>query len=198
MLPNFSGVAVHDYWGSYFGFAEMKHAVCNAHIVRELHGIIENNKSKWGGAMKELLLEMYVKSDYGQGISAETGAFEQRYEEILSSGEKEEPPPVRVNLKGKLKRTKGRNLLERLRKYKEAVLRFAHEKEVPFTNNQAERDLRPAKIKQKMNGGFRAESGTGSYCRVHSFISSLRKQNRPVFQELLSLIRGKPFALFQS
>lgn len=198
VLPNFTGVAVHDCWSSYFGFAAMRHAVCNAHIVRELNGIIENNESKWGGSMKELLLEMYVKSDYGKGISLGIVDFEQRYDAILSVGEKEEPPPARVNLKGKLKRTKGRNLLERLRKHKAAVLRFAKEAAVPFTNNQAERDLRPAKIKQKMNGGFRAESGTGSYCRIHSFISSLRKQNRPVFQELLSLIRGKPFALFQS
>lgn len=83
-------------------------------------------------------------------------------------------------------------------KHKEAVLRFAVEEEVPFTNNQAERDIRPTKIKQKMNGGFRSENGTESYCRIQSFISSLRKQSRQVFQELLSVIEGNPFELFQT
>jgi transposase-like protein len=83
-------------------------------------------------------------------------------------------------------------------KHKAAVLRFAKEKEVPFTNNQAERDIRPTKIKQKMSGGFRAESGTESYCRINSFISSLRKQNRHVFQELVAVIKGNPFEIFQT
>lgn len=196
VLPHFQGVAVHDCWGSYFGFAALKHAVCNAHIVRELTGIIENNQSKWGADMKELLLEMYRKSDFGQGIIEECAAFEQRYDEILAQAEKEEPAPTRVHLKGKLKRTKGRNLLERLRKHQAAVLRFAQEADVPFTNNQAERDLRPTKIKQKMNGGFRAASGTENYCRIQSFISTLRKQGRQVFQELLSVIRGRPFEIY--
>ena len=67
-----------------------------------------------------------------------------------------------------------------------------------FTNNQAERDIRPTKIKQKMNGGFRAASGTENYCRLQSFISTLRKQSRQVFQELLSLLSGKPFESYQT
>lgn len=198
VLPHFQGVAVHDCWGSYFGFAEMKHALCNAHLVRELNGIIENNESNWGVAMKDLLLEMYQQSDFGQGVIAAIGPFEQRYEEILAQAEKEEPPPTKVHPKGKLKRTKGRNLLARLRKHQTAVLRFAQEADVPFTNNQAERDIRPTKIKQKMNGGFRAASGTENYCRIQSFTSTLRKQGRQVFQELLSVIRGRPFEIYQT
>ena len=198
VLPDFKGVAGHDCWGSYFGFAEMKHAVCNAHIVRELNGIIENSDSNWGAQMKEWRLEMYVKSDYGKGLITAIGAFEQRYDEILEQAEKEEPAPARVHPKGKLKRTKGRNLLERLRKHQAAVRRFAKEIEVPFTNNQAERDIRPTKIKQKMNGGFRAASGSQNYCRIQSFISTLRKQSRQVFNELLSVIRGKPFEIYQT
>jgi transposase len=198
VLPHFTGVAVHDCWGSYFGFAAMQHALCNAHLVRELNGIIENNQSQWGAQMKDLLLEMYQESECGQGVIANLAPFEQRYEEILEAAEKEEPPPTRVHPKGKLQRTKGRNLLARLRQHQAAVLRFAHEADVPFTNNQAERDIRPAKIKQKMNGGFRAASGTANYCRIQSFISTLRKQSRQVFQELLSVIRGKPFAIYQT
>lgn len=198
VLPKFKGVAVHDCWGSYFGFSEMKHAICNAHILRELNGIIENKQTKWAVEMKELLLEMYRKSDFGKGVIEEIGKYKERYRVVLAAAEKEEPPPERVNLKGKLKRTKGRNLLERLRKHEESVLRFAVESEVPFTNNQAERDIRPTKIKQKTSGGFRSEKGTQSYCRIQSFISSLRKQSRQVFPELLSVIQGNHFEVFQT
>jgi len=198
VLSKFFGIAVHDCWGSYFGFDEMKHAVCGAHILRELNGIIETSESKWSVAMKRLLMRMYRKSDFGKGIIRNISRYEKNYDEILSQAEKEEPPPEKRAGRGKMKRTRGRNLLERLRKHKEAVVRFAKEKEVPFTNNQAERDIRPAKIKQKMNGGFRAASGTESYCRINSVISSLRKQSRPVFQELLSLIEGKRFEIYRT
>lgn len=196
VLPKFTGVGVHDCWASYFGFTGMKHAICNAHILRELNGIIETDESKWGKRMKRLLLKMYKTSDHGKAVVEEIEKYEKSFDKILTQGNREEPPPKRTNPRGKLKRTKGRNLLERLIKHKEAVLRFAKEKEVPFTNNQAERDIRPAKIKEKMNGGFRASSGTTSYCRINSFISTLRKQNRQVFQEIVSVIKGNPFELY--
>ena len=198
VLPEFKGVAVHDCWGSYFGFDEMTHATCNAHILRELTGIIENDSSKWAASMKRLLRKMYVESDYGKGIIRDVGKYEKSYERILRKGEKEEPPPKKTREKGRLKRTKGRNLLERLRKYQEAVLRFAREEKVPFTNNIAERDIRPTKIKQKVSGGFRSQIGSESYCRIQSFISSMRKQSRQVFEELLAAIRGERFEIYQT
>lgn len=198
VLPHFKGVAVHDCWGSYFAFTGMKHSVCHAHILRELTGIIENSDSKWGVRMKQLLMAMYRQSAHGNGIIKHIGRYEKLYEKILREAEQEEPPPEKINVKGKFKRTKGRNLMERMRKHKDSVFRFAVEEEVPFTNNQAERDIRPTKIKQKMNGGFRSASGTESYCRIQSFISSLRKQSRHVFQELLAAIQGNKFELFQT
>lgn len=198
ILPQLTGVLVHDCWESYFSFGELKHAICNAHLLRELNGIIENQNSKWGLKMKRLLLKMYEASNFGKGIIADLRKYERSYDKILSQAEREEPPPEKRNRRGKLKRTKGRNLLERMKKYKEAVLLFGREEKVPFTNNQAERDIRPAKIKQKMNGGFRATSGTESYCRINSFISSLRKQSRQVFQELLSVIQGNKFEISQT
>ena len=88
--------------------------------------------------------------------------------------------------------------MERLKNHKESVLRFAVDSIVPCTNNQAERDIRPMKIKQKMNGGFRSQSGTESYCRINSFISSLRKQSRQVFQELVATIKENSFEIFQT
>jgi transposase len=123
------------------------------------------------------------------------GAFEASYQAILRAGEEEEPPPQRTHATGKLKRSKGRNLLERLSQHQEAALRFAKVAEAPFTNNQADRDIRPVKVKQKVSGGFRAPSGAESYTRIYSFISTLRKLKRQVFQELLSAIEGHPFVL---
>lgn len=198
VLVKFTGVAVHDCWPSYFKFSGIGHALCNAHILRELTGIIETDDSNWGRKMKRLLLRMYVKSDYGKGMIEQISRYEKSYDRILGQAEREEPPPKKINSKGKLKRTRGRNLLERLIKHKEAVLRFAREKEVPFTNNQGERDIRPLKIKEKMNGGFRSRNGTQRYCRINSFVSTLRKQKREVFQEILSVIRGNPFEVYST
>ena len=99
VLPKFKGVAVHDCWGSYFGFAEMKHAICNAHILRELNGIIENSQSKWAIKMHELLLEMYRKSDFGKGVVEEIGKYKENYQDILAEADKAEPPPERVKRK---------------------------------------------------------------------------------------------------
>lgn len=198
ILPFFTGVAVHDCWESYFGFSQMSHAICNAHLLRELTGIIENEQSVWGSKMKDLLMEMYRVSDDGKGVIEDREGYTNRYQEILALAEVEEPPAEKVNPKGKWKRSKGRNLLERLRKYEEAVLRFARQAEVPFTNNQAERDIRQVKVKQRTSSGFRAESGSQSFSRIHSFISSLRKQERKVFEELQAIIAGKPFEVFQS
>jgi transposase len=82
--------------------------------------------------------------------------------------------------------------------YAEAVVMFAKVEEVPFTNNQAERDLRAAKVKQKVSGGFRSTEGMQSYARINSFISTMRKMKREVFQELRSVIEGRPFVLFHS
>lgn len=198
ILPEFKGVGVHDCWASYFGFGEMQHAICNAHILRELTGIIETGESKWGLQMKELLLEMYEKSEYGKGVIKEIGEYEKSYAAIIRAGEKEEPAAKKTHPKGKWKRTKGRNLLARLSQYADSVLRFGKQAEVPFTNNQAERDIRPVKVKQKVSGGFRSASGSRSYTRIYSFISTMRKMKRQVFQELRSVIEGKPFVLFQT
>lgn len=146
--------------------------------------------------MKQLLLEMYQASDAGKGIIEEIESYRRSYQEILREGEAEEPPAEKVNRKGKWKRSKGRNLLERLRKYEEAVLRFARQAEVPFTNNQAERDIRQVKVKQRTSSGFRATSGSESFSRIHSFVSTLRKQGRKVFEELQAVIAGNPFEVF--
>ena len=119
--------------------------------------------------------------------------IEREFDVIINQAQIEEPIPERTGKKGKLKRTKGRNLFERLQKYKDAVLAFAFNPEVPFTNNQAERDIRPVKVKQKISGCFRTTIGAEHYARIAGFISTVRKNQLNVFKELCNVFNGYSF-----
>jgi len=117
-----------------------------------------------------------------------------RYKLICGIGEKSEPPPLKTpGKRGRYKRTKGRNLVERLVREQNAVLAFAFNKNVPFTNNLAERDIRPAKIKQKISNCFRTVFGADIYARIEGFVSTARKHNRNVFSELCATFEGENF-----
>ncbi|KKL13981.1 hypothetical protein LCGC14_2520310 [marine sediment metagenome] len=120
--------------------------------------------------------------------------IEARYTLICGMGEKAEPPPRKTpGKKGRYKRTKGRNLVERLIREEIAVLAFAFNEEVPFTNNLAERDLRPAKVKLKVSNCFRSFEGAEIYARISGFVSTARKNNRNVYSELYSTFSGHNF-----
>ena len=109
-------------------------------------------------------------------------------------GEKAEPPPRKSpGKRGRYKRTKGRNLVDRLIREKEAVLAFAFNQEVPFTNNLDERDVRPAKVKMKVSNCFRSSEGADIYARIASFVSTTRKPDRNVFSELCNTFNGYNF-----
>lgn len=183
---------VHDCWGSYFNFNKLKHAICGAHILRELEGLIENGNSKWAKTFKTFLMQVY-EMPFKERLKRKQ-LLESRYKTICSIGEKLEPPPTKTaNKRGRLKRTKGRNLVERLIREQNAVLAFAFNEQVPFTNNLAERDIRPAKVKQKISNCFRTYNGAAIYARIESFISSSRKNNRNAFSELCSTFDGHNF-----
>lgn len=118
-----------------------------------------------------------------------------RYRQILSQAELEEPPPEPKVGRDRPKSTPGRNLLRRLAEHEEAVLAFALVNGVPFTNNQAERDLRPAKVKQKVSGCFRTNQGAGVYARLQGVISICRKQGRDIFATSRDLFAHQPVSL---
>lgn len=190
LLPHFHNWAIHDRWASYFLYNNCQHADCGAHLLRDLQGLIDQG-SQWAQQMHELLLMAYQKSDYGRSVATNPKTIDKKYDKICRLAQKEEPPPVQ-RFKGKRsKRTKGRNLLEHLEKYKDAVLAFAMNEAVPFTNNQAERDIRPVKVKQKVSGCFRTQKGAQQYARIQGFISTARKQQLNVFNELLAIFQGK-------
>lgn len=191
VLPAFKGVAVHDCWAGYFAFEGCRHSLCGAHLLRELNALIEAG-SQWAGRFHDLLLELYQHSDKGKGVVKQPQGWQLRYEQICQQGQQQEPLPE-PGARGRPKKSKGRNLLERLVKYKQAVMAFALQPPVPFTNNQAERDLRPAKVKQKVSGCFRTATGAKGYARIQGFVSTARKQNRNVFLELCNALKGNSF-----
>lgn len=192
ILDKIKGWLVHDCWGSYFNFNKINHAICGAHILRELEGLAESRQSKWANVFKAFLMGVY-EMPFEERIKRRQ-LIEFRYNLICGIGEKLEPPPTRVKGKqGRHKRTKGRNLVERLIRERDAVLAFAFNREVPFTNNLAERDIRPAKVKQKISNCFRTFSGAEIYARIEGFVSTARKHNRNVFSELCSTFKGYNF-----
>ena len=191
ILPDFTGWAVHDCLAAYFTFTNCKHGVCGAHLLRELQALTETG-SLWAALMKELLLSLYKHSGQGKHNVGYFVYWQKLYEDFCQQGLREEPLPEYTN-KARPKKTKGRNLLERLLKYKDPVLAFARHPVVPFTNNQAERDLRPAKGKQKVAGCFRTFSGAATYARIQAFIATARKQKQNIFLQLKNSLAGHTF-----
>jgi len=195
ILPLFRGVLCHDHWKPYFQYG-VSHALCNAHHLRELERAWEQDKQQWAKKMAELLKEInnatYDAGGHLDAIASEV--FRSRYRALLEEAERECPPPdesQRKGRRGKLARSKSRNLLERLRDFEADVLRFMVEDEVPFSNNQAENDLRMTKVQQKISGCFRSWDGAKMFCRIRSYLSTCRKQGLTSSAALRLLFEGK-------
>jgi len=107
--------------------------------------------------------------------------YRQRYRKILDTAQSEclppEPLPGKAK-RGRLKRSKARNLLERLINYEDDVLRFMENKQVPFTNNRGENDIRMISVQQKISGCFRSELGAQIFCRIRGYLSTCRKHQQ--------------------
>jgi len=198
ILTFFSGIAVHDFWKPYFGYLNCDHAMCNAHLLRELNGIEENDKQLWPKQMKEVLLD--AKKLLETNISAphpdEVSALEARYDEVLFLGDSENPIKQAVNTgpkkRGRVAKSKACNLLERMSRYRENILLFLHRPEVPFDNNLAERDIRMSKTQQKVSGGFRSKDGCDAFDVHRSYIATAIKHGISVFDAIMALTSGKP------
>lgn len=182
VLHEFRHRAVHDCWVSYFDFDQCKHALCGAHLLRELTALIEQD-SKWAKQMHELVMALYEASKGTSEVVPDQAHWHDKFKHICDLADKEEAPPS-VNVRGKPKQSKGRNLLNRLIKYRDLWLAFAFEPDVPFSNNQAERDIRCLKTKQKVATNFQTLKGAQHYARIQSFVSTLRKHSMNVFSAL--------------
>ncbi len=190
LIKDFKKWAIHDCWASYFEFKDASHALCNAHLLRELEGLNEAG-SQWAPQMKQFLLELFQLSQKGTQIVPNKAHWIEKYELICQNADKEEPLPI-CGKKGKPKNSKGRNLLNRLVQYQQGVLAFAFVESIPFTNNQAERDIRCLKTKQKVATSFRTLNGAQNFARIQAFVSTLRKQKMNVFQNLISIFNQMP------
>jgi transposase len=199
ILPEFKGIAVHDGWKPYNGY-ECDHALCNAHLQRELTGIEENYKQQWAKEMNELLTEMKKYTDECKEQVKDLDfeqikALEERFNAIIIKGIEENPPslnPEKQGKRGKNPKTKARNLLERFIENKEQILRFLTDLRVPFENNQAERDIRMMKLQQKISGTFRTIQGAEAFCRIRAYISTIKKNGFNVIDAILAALKGAP------
>jgi transposase len=201
ILPNFEGISVHDGLSSYAHY-DCEHGLCNAHHLRELLFVVERYEQPWADQMMTLLIEIKDQVEIAKtaGINAlspnQLADFEARYRELIQEGFKANPPPpidpAQPKKKGRLKQSPPKNLLDRLDKNQSAVLAFMYDFRVAFDNNQAERDLRMMKLKQKVSGTFRSLEGAQMFCRIRGYISTLRKQGLNVLDALRQIFLGNP------
>lgn len=193
ILPKFTGTMVHDFWKPYYQYS-CKHSLCNAHNIRELKGLFELSGQGWTEEMIELLLKIKEKTDSANGlVGAEKAAFNEQYTAIIHTGFAANPPPLPTKKRGRPKKGRVLNMLARLSEHRHEVLAFMEDSSVPFDNNQAERDLRMTKVKQKISGVFRSTKGADMFCRIRGYLSTARKNSVSAFSAITDALHGKPF-----
>jgi transposase len=194
-LGDIQGVVVHDHWKPYFQLNGVSHSLCNAHHLRELKALSTIEHEGWATAMTRLLrLACHLKHRYCQGIPPPLQTrLTQLYDQIVARGlafHQHQVPLPRSGSRGRPKRRVGHNLLLRLHAFQADALRFLSQWEVPFTNNQAERDLRMMKLKQKISGGFRSPKGASDFVCIRSVLSTARKRGLNLLELIESALCG--------
>ncbi len=188
------GVVVHDHFRPYNALADVAHAFCNAHHLRELKALIEIDKEPWAQAMRDVLLDAakavrQAKEAGARALEPErVQGFVDRYWQAVREGlafhralPAFDPSP---GSKKRKKQRPGHNLLIRFKTFKDETLRFLVDFDVPFTNNLAEQDLRMAKVKMKISGGFRTFEGAHVFVRMRSIVSTARKHGLNILKAL--------------
>lgn len=201
VLPCFTGIAVHDGFAPYRHYTIAAHALCNAHHLRELQAVIEADAAQsWARAMDRLLRDLQrtveVANDHGHHDldAAQLAAVGLAYQQIIATGYRENPLNTnRTGRRGPIAQTAARNLLARLDRHREDVLRFAHDFQVPFDNNLAERDIRMVKLQQKISGCWRTPTGADHFLALRAYLSTARKQGRHIINALTHLAAHDPW-----
>lgn len=199
ILPNFSGKLIHDHWKPYYIYTTCEHGLCNAHHIRELEWVIDNHPQfTWAKQMQDLLLEIrnaVDKTDKNSLDDESARSYRLHYREIIKMGEQQMPLPPpdfgQPKKKGREKKTKERNLLERLRDFENDTLLFMVVSYVQFTNNNGENAIRMTKVQQKISGCFRSMDGAKIFCRIRSYLLTAQKHNVTPTEALETLFSGK-------
>jgi transposase len=197
ILPRFCGIAVHDGWSPYRKYA-CSHGLCNAHHLRELIYLKETIGQVWPSKMIRFLCRAKNISDAARLLQQpltqpRLAGLHRRYETILAEGERHNrPSKTKTGQRGRIKQTTAVNLLRRLRRYTDDVLRFLYDPRVPFDNNLAERSIRMPKLKQKTSGCFRTVLGAHAFATIRSYVATLRKQRRDVMHALTLTFLSQP------
>jgi len=203
ILPQFTGRALHDFWNPYFGYP-CRHGLCNAHHLRELIFVHEQYQQPWADRLIDCILDIKKAVDHAKQTSdhlskKQRTSFEVRYQQILDEGYAQnplQPPQAKAKKKrGRTKKSKPRNLLERLDGHRKEALAFMYDFNIPFDkgNNQAERDLRMMKVQQKISGTFRTEQGAKAFCRIRSYLSTALQHALGAIEALTRLFSATPF-----
>jgi transposase len=202
--PQFVGRAMHDRWASYDRYS-CAHSLCGAHLLRDCLFVAEQEKQPWAQEMVEVLLLMQQGVEHFRSQGAQALPKEVRddwiaqYFHVLASGfaahAAQAPPETSLAPKrvGRKKQDASKNLLDALLKRADQVLAFLDDFSVPFTNNQAERDLRMIKVQQKISGTFRSPEGATAFCAIRSYLSTMRKQGRSMLAAMTAVFAGSPF-----
>ena len=191
LLTSFVGTLIHDGWKPYRDLV-CKHALCNAHHLRELTYVFEEMGQAWANLLIEMLVDAcHEVTAAGGPLTADRIAhFRSLYLEIIAAGEAANPCAPPSGKRGRTRQSKAVNLLRRLRTYADDVLRFMTDPGVPFTNNLAEQAVRMPKVKQKVSGCFRTLAGAQSFCTIRSYLDTLRKQGANLFHALTQTFQG--------
>jgi len=192
ILPFFKGTAIHDFWQSYYYFTKCEHGLCNQHHLRELV-FFEEKGGKWAFKIKKHLLDLKKQiEEYKEFSSEKINKAIRKFRRLVYEGIKLNPEKIKKNkCRGRPPQSKEFNLLKRFKNRTDEVLRFILNPNVPFGNNRAEQDVRMTKIQQKVSGSFRSMKGAESFCKIRSYISSIRKNGVSVFKALKSIWSGE-------
>lgn len=200
ILPNYLGTLVHDCWAPYWSLS-CDHALCGAHLLRELIYQKETTTQAWSQKMIDTLLQAEQACKAAREANAVLTAVQietvvTQYRNHVQDGQAQNiEVPKTAGKRGRVKQSSAYNLLRRLFEREREVLRFIHDLSVPFTNNLAERAVRMPKVKQRISGCFRTLIGAENFCVIRSYLDTARKQGFGMLHALQATFSGRTLVL---